>query len=386
MAHYRDDVISTLVFTDRAVAAFRSIVSETLRPREGGEAGLQFNAVDTLVTSNVVALGPTFSRTADQARVAELLGTHFAGAGLSAETLRAREFRTALFGARSSGTAVAGDEAFGTPGARTSDRARAGDTAGGAKHAGARASDRARTKDLSIQVAHARVIDSTGVADTSRSRGRYRAQAASALVLSEELLARVRAKSKTVDRQRAADSTQAHLQALSRSEELVTVLDAPRAQFMTEGIAWTANSVNWAHSQYDNFGYGGVFVKAGRLYATAPSGVFAAAAGELITARLTTRLVDSAGDSNTLAHPTHSYLEYAKDGTLAVSVLQRQLGALEEYSYDLPQELAGVLTNGRVRFGRGLRGRYFQFKLKFEGTTCRIDDFSIYTAATQRRI
>ncbi|MBX6209533.1 hypothetical protein ISD46_33795, partial [Pseudomonas aeruginosa] len=56
------------------------------------------------------------------------------------------------------------------------------------------------------------------------------------------------------------------------------------------------------------------------------------------------------------------------------------------YSYPLESEPADELTNGRFKFGRGLRGRHFTFTLRLTGRHGYINDLSVESAPTNRRV
>ena len=87
-----------------------------------------------------------------------------------------------------------------------------------------------------------------------------------------------------------------------------------------------------------------------------------------------------------LTRPDSCLMEYAKQGELSVTVTETQSGKAERYTYDLPQETADDLTNGRVKFGRGLRGRHFSYRVAFTGQYAHIEDAYIDFVTTSRRI
>ena len=81
-----------------------------------------------------------------------------------------------------------------------------------------------------------------------------------------------------------------------------------------------------------------------------------------------------------------AYVEYELSGDAQMTVGQSQTGQLLRWSYTLPPELAGTLTNGRFKFGRGLRGRHFSFTLRLDGKQGYINDWQTLFAKSQRRI
>ena len=151
------------------------------------------------------------------------------------------------------------------------------------------------------------------------------------------------------------------------------------------GQAWTACPQGWAMSRYAPFFFTSIAVIDGVLVGTRPDGVYALGDGpEQIPAHIKTARIDIGGDR--LTHPLAVYLEYELTGTASLSVTQTQSGVEETYSYVLPAESSGSLTNARFELGRGLRGRHFSFELALEGERGHIDELSIVTAQTKRRI
>lgn len=117
----------------------------------------------------------------------------------------------------------------------------------------------------------------------------------------------------------------------------------------------------------------------------AADGVYALDGGaETISGRIQTGKLDIGQGG--LVHPLAAYLEYELDGTAEMDVTTTQSGQAETYTYALPAEAAGELTNGRFVFGRGLRGRHFSFALRITGTHGYINDLSVNSAPTKRRV
>ena len=88
-------------------------------------------------------------------------------------------------------------------------------------------------------------------------------------------------------------------------------------------------------------------------------------------------------------HPIAAYMEYELSGvnkSLQVGVSTTQSGTQQTYFYPLANEVANHLTNGRVLFGRGLRGRHFAFVFNISAESGYINDLSIDMTATKRRV
>ncbi len=151
--------------------------------------------------------------------------------------------------------------------------------------------------------------------------------------------------------------------------------------------AWTANVDTWAMSRYQDYGFSELAVINGVLYGVGEDGVYRLDANSFVDAKLTTGQLDLG--QGQLVHPLGAYLEYELSGNtrkLEIGVSTTQSGSKQTYYYLLPTEKSDHLTNGRVLFGRGLRGRHFAFELKMSGEHGYINDLSIDVAATKRRI
>ena len=153
------------------------------------------------------------------------------------------------------------------------------------------------------------------------------------------------------------------------------------------GYAWTANVDTWAMSRYQDYSFSELVVIDGVLYGVADDGVYRLDANTFVDAKLTTGQLDLGQGS--LVHPLGAYLEYELSGNtrkFEIDVSTTQSGTKQTYTYNLPTEPSNYLTNGRVLFGRGLRGRHFSFEIKIGGLYGYINDFSIDIAATKRRV
>ncbi|MEG0342337.1 MAG: hypothetical protein RR633_09135 [Acinetobacter sp.] len=153
------------------------------------------------------------------------------------------------------------------------------------------------------------------------------------------------------------------------------------------GYAWTANVDTWAMSRYQDYGFSELAVINGVLYGVAEDGVYQLDAKELIEAKLVTGQLDLG--QGQLVHPLGAYLEYELSGNsrkLEIGVSTTQSGTKQTYYYLLPTEKADYQTNGRVLFGRGLRGRHFAFEIKISGEHGYINDLNIDVSATKRRV
>ncbi|RTR70063.1 hypothetical protein DY930_24295 [Pseudomonas aeruginosa] len=178
-----------------------------------------------------------------------------------------------------------------------------------------------------------------------------------------------------------------HLAARDLVSDAVVIEDITVGGDQDGGQAWTANVDSWAMSRYAPYTFRSLAVIDGRLYGIAEDGVYALDGdSQPVAGRIATGKLDIG--QGALVHPHSAYLEYAldADGTVAMDVTTTQSGSAATYSYPLESEPASELTNGRFKFGRGLRGRHFTFTLRLIGRHGYINDLSVESAPTNRRV
>lgn len=152
-----------------------------------------------------------------------------------------------------------------------------------------------------------------------------------------------------------------------------------------QGQAWTANVDSWAMSRYNPYNYNRLVVINGVLYGEADDGIYRLDQEvDAVTAIVKTGKMDLGRGA--ITHPSYAYLEYELAGQASMTVHTTQKGIEQQYTYILPSEVAGELTNGRFIFGRGLRGRHFSFELIMIGTHGHVNDLSIEHTPTSRRV
>lgn len=152
-----------------------------------------------------------------------------------------------------------------------------------------------------------------------------------------------------------------------------------------QGQAWTANVDSWAMSRYNPYNYNRLVVIDDVLYGEADDGIYRLDQEvNAVTAIVKTGKMDLGRGQ--LTHPASAYLEYELNGGASMTVHSTQKGIEQQYTYMLPSEVAGELTNGRFIFGRGLRGRHFAFELIMIGTHGHINDLTIEHLPTSRRV
>ncbi|WP_151835270.1 hypothetical protein [Acinetobacter junii] len=223
---------------------------------------------------------------------------------------------------------------------------------------------------------------------------------------SEQYTQRIKAKQRVIDTINVNELLKQQRKSQQRINETLMVVDVNQGKNIAKqlindlvfieddyskekqyGYAWTANVDTWAMSRYQDYGFSELAVINGVLYGVAEDGVYQLDAKELIEAKLVTGQLDLG--QGQLVHPLGAYLEYELSGNtrkLEIGVSTTQSGTKQTYYYLLPTEKADYLTNGRVLFGRGLRGRHFAFEIKISGEHGYINDLNIDVSATKRRV
>lgn len=149
--------------------------------------------------------------------------------------------------------------------------------------------------------------------------------------------------------------------------------------------AWTTTADGWNMSRYYDYPYEQLIVIGDQIYGVTATGIEELKQGSRsIAAKIKTAKLDL-GDGG-LVHPDSMILEYSLDGQLSVDVGTTQTGYQQTFNYALKKEPSEYLTNGRVLFGRGLRGRHFEFAVNIEGSTAYINDMVVNITKTKRRI
>lgn len=182
-----------------------------------------------------------------------------------------------------------------------------------------------------------------------------------------------------------SDGYSDHLAASDIVEDVSLAGDSIPVGSQSDGQAWTANTETWAMSRYFPYGFRRIAVINGALYGEGEDGLYALSGGtEIVSGEIVTGDIDIGGGS--LARPIGAYFEFSMDGTMEMEVSTAQSGARESYTYTMPSEQAEGLTNGRIRFGRGLRGRHFRFALRVSGSRAHVNDMRLDVTQTRRRV
>lgn len=387
MSNYRDDETDGAVIRDKTWGGFRRPIVEEY----AHIAAAVLVTIGATVTETAQAQDAVFERavmmTVEQAAVADAAsGTAHAVAPVIVETARAQDAVMGSTAAFITETARIADEPLFLSRAFVTDGAQAADWTGGILHARAMLTESAQIRGETVthvavsgfaeDAAHAH--DWTGGTLHSRDLCEDVAR------LSDDAPSVTTAASFAIDAARATDAVIDHLHATDTVSDYAVASDALVGQEIV-GQAWVSEAGNWAMSRYAPFGFLGAANVGGTVFLAGQDGLYALDGdSEEIEAHLVTGKVDISGGN--LARPVSLYLEYELTGALAVTVGQTQRGVREQWTYSLPPELAEELTNGRVQFGRGLRGRHFRFDVAMRATSGYINDATLLVEKTSRRI
>lgn len=151
-----------------------------------------------------------------------------------------------------------------------------------------------------------------------------------------------------------------------------------------DSMAWTMNTINQAMSQYSPYAIDRLAVIDGVLYGECKDGIYRLdGVDENMTATLITDKLDY---GENLIKPSYAYTEYRTNGTMKLTVHTTQKGVNQGFTYALPKERAGEMTNGRFVFGRGLYGRQFAYTLSITAKQALLHDLNIHFETTTRRL
>lgn len=256
----------------------------------------------------------------------------------------------------------------------------------GQRYARIQSNDQFKLTDLANTVELEQVVDSILLGDFTQDKLRAQSYLIDSISFADQDLSSVQLHSHAIDTLQLGDSTQSKLTGRTDSNDYFSIYDELKDS-KVYGQAWTANTNTWAMSRYMPYSFDGLSVINGKLYGWNDQGVYMVdQASHLIHGLIETGKLDF-GDS--LVHPTAAYLEYemsGQDKQLSIAVTSTQSGKPATYSYMLPNEQADHLTNGRVLFGRGLRGRHFSFAISIAATSAKINALSMDFTKTTRRI
>lgn len=267
----------------------------------------------------------------------------------------------------------------------SADGATARDALFGIKTVNALLADTAIASDDSLTLRGMLSSDSAIVLDSLSGRAKTKSLLADLVIVSDTAFSNKQPVARPLsDSAKASDEFINHLLSKIFLADMAVAQDDALTNNAMGYNAWTANTDTWAMSRYSDLPINRLTVINGKLYGESKDGVYQMDAGtEIVSATIETGKIDF---GETLAHPTSAYLEYELNGSASMQVKTTQSGKQQAFRYPLPRERADELTNGRILFGRGLRGRHFTFVLNISATRGYLNSLAINALSTKRRV
>jgi len=385
MASYRDDTQETAVASNTIISMITGLAQEAAKIADAVLFGLLvMHSASALAADEVldkrVVLTEESAQIADQVIDQAALSNFFGDSLLVTEQLFQR------VGSVTTESATAADEVSDNLLSMVRESAAISDTIIGQRSAVSTVLDAARISDRAFQAANTLVVESALAGDIPTGKLRAAVLITDAFQIEDFTTGALQLGAMLIKEvAHASDLTTGLLTAINLIKDGAIISDEVIHGDGVFGQAWTANSVNWAMSRYSPYGFTSLAVIGGVLYGSNLDGVFALSGGdEDITASLRTGKLDLGRGA--LVHPLYAFMEYELDGTSEMDVTQTQSGNAQTYTYILPPEASQELTSGRFTFGRGLRGRHFSLEVRIVGKHATINDLSVETAPTKRRI
>ena len=384
MSNYRDDTQETMVIGDVLLARFRVIAEDAARITASVIFGMGATITDAAAISDEV-IDRRVHVVSESMQIAdETFGASRAAEHL-ADVLRVTGAAPGKLRVLHEDVLTINDETADHAGAVLFDAAVIADEVIDSRRALQFVTDQLRVTDKAWQPARQLIEDHLSVSVSVLGHLRASVLLTDALVVADEVQGARGSPDVLTDTFRADDDAWGVLSARDAIGDTAVIEDHVIQPGHAAGQVWTAPTGSWAMSRYAPAQAEQLAVINGVVHAVTADGVFALDGdGEAIGAEVRTGLLD-VGQGN-LALLDAAYVEYELDGQASMTVNRPQTGQMQSWTYTLPAELAGTLTNGRFKFGRGLRGRHFSFTLRLDGTRGYINDWQTLFAKSQRRI
>lgn len=386
MAIYRDDALDSLYLSDSTWAWMKAKAEDQVVFLDSNLARIKVNLEDSFSLADEVTQNGAIAITANGFHLSDQITGQRIVRSLVADQVK-------LFDAAYRFTAENIEDQFAlddftrsTTLALSTDSIHFVESVSGQRYSRILSNDQFKLTDLANTVAAEQVIDSILLGDFTQDKLRAQSYLIDSISFADQDLSSVQMHSHAIDTLRLGESTQSKLTGRTDSYDYLSLYDEIKDSKIY-GQAWTANTNTWAMSRYMPYSFDGLSVINGKLYGWNDQGVYMVdQASHLIHGLIETGKLDF-GDS--LVHPTAAYLEYemsGQDKQLSIAITTTQSGKPATYTYMLPNEEADHLTNGRVLFGRGLRGRHFSFAISIAATSAQINALYMDFTKTTRRI
>ena len=386
MAIYRDDALDNIFLSDSTWLRLKSmaedylVLSDLTETRIRVDFGDSFHLADEVNQNGVIHTAYDAFQLSDSVISQKIARTNLL------EQFKLTDSAYAFLSEYTDDQISLGDATLAKIKANSKDSIQLNETITAKRYAKQSSYDQFKLTDQANTVASAQVTDSILLEDFYQDKLYAKSYAFDDLVFSDEVLSNVQLNNHAIDSIRFGAVEQCKLIARSDSNDYFSLYDTIKDS-KSYGQAWTANTDTWAMSRYMPYTFDGLSVINGQLYGWNAQGVYTLGQpSNAIQGLIQTGKLDF-GDN--LVHPTAAFLEYEMTGDdkqLSIAVTTTQSGQSSTYRYLLANEVADHLTNGRVVFGRGLRGRHFAFEISIAAQSAKINALSMEFTKTNRRI
>ncbi|MBJ7435284.1 MAG: hypothetical protein JHC54_05830 [Acinetobacter sp.] len=387
MSNYRDDTLETLALSDRVWLAVKQLSDDTLKLSIAATFTLMVLTTEQLIASDEVIEGNSGFAVQEVLKLQEAATGRHNISLTTNEILKVLDSTVYMKADQVHEQLTLSEQPQSFIYSAITEKLRLTDSVLGKKFSSQFIYDSLSLKD-SASVKYSNYVEESplSISDIDSSRLSFKNLIFESLSLNDGDISRVVTLDHVAETLKIKDEINGKLYAVNDVHDYLIAFDEMQPdQF--NGQAWTANTDTWAVSRYQPYNFEGLSVINDQVYAWNDQGVFVVGTeGEAIQAKLETGKLDF-GES--LVHPTAAYLEYemlGADKQLNIAVTTTQSGKPSIYTYTLPNEQADHLTNGRLLFGRGLRGRHFAFGISIYAQSAKINSLSLEFTKTARRI
>jgi hypothetical protein len=153
-------------------------------------------------------------------------------------------------------------------------------------------------------------------------------------------------------------------------------------------VTWVVHPEIPAATTYNNYTFNSFATQNGTLLGARADGIYELAgdddAGVDVAAVVRTGLLELGGGA--LKQVTRAYLGYTSDGRLVLKTVVTDGGEKTERWHELT-ETAGAPREARVKFGKGVKARYWQFELRnADGADFHLDQLQLLPLTLSRRV
>lgn len=385
MSNYRDDMQDTAVVSDSTWLGLKSVVEDTAKITALLIFGLGVLHTDTATASDLV-IDSASHLTVDSATAGDMVFDQLHRKDTVTDRAKISDTQLVRLRVLHEDSAIASDLVIDKQFNLLTDSAKISDEVIGQRYVRTLVIDSARINGISIHHTSGTIYDTATISDLVLDKLEAKVLVDDSAIASGFILDSHTAKAPPLtNTARVSEKVIDQLHASDLIYDAAVVEGEALFSGGLHGQAWTANTEAWAMSRYEPYTFSRLAVVDGNLYGLAEDGVYALSGGaEQIEGSVTTGKIDL-GEGG-LVHPTSAYLEYELEGTAEMDVTTTQSGLAQTFTYPLAAEVANELTNGRFIFGRGLRGRHFSFTLRIKGLAGYINDLSVTSTPTKRRV